>query len=55
MRLEHVKNNYIKYDYTFVTYKTHTHSMLTELCRALYFNNLSEWNVYRIYYNKNKK
>lgn len=22
--LEHVKNNYIKYDYTFVTYKTHT-------------------------------
>lgn len=26
--------------------------MLTELCRALYFNNLSEQNAFRIYYNK---
>lgn len=30
--------------------------MLTELCRALYFNNLLEQNAYRIYYyNKKKK
>lgn len=51
VRLEHVKNNYHKYDYMFITYKTH---ILTELCRALYFNNLLEQNAFRIHYNKKR-